>query len=143
MPKKFYEVPPSKPDKDKIVIKLPKITKIQTPKELWERARHRKAGPMEGGRTKPKEGPLKIEEEAAANEEETLPKQKEERILKMIEEFNQWSRNEYLLFFEGLDLHSKSEKLKEFIKKEIKDPGNKESFELLELWLKAIEQLKL
>lgn len=97
---KYYEVPP--PPKNPNIIKIDRV-KPRIPKDLHEMATLRKAGLMGGGKKTPNPSPFVYDRGATEAEtreiisgsDEMTVEEKQERILQMVEEFNQWSQREY------------------------------------------------
>lgn len=133
-----HDVPPPKDRSGKIIIKLPE-SKVRIPKALREAAWAGKAGPM-SGRKRPEEDPDFLN---VVEAEEMTPELKQERLLFLVEDFNLWSRNEYLEEFVGLSVHNKSEKMQELIRHELENPDNEASRSALEAWQKELEELGL
>lgn len=150
MPRRSFEVPPPRPETDKLTIRIPPVRKVRIPAVLRELATRRKAGPM-GGRKRPEESPFAYNRGASSAEArdimtesgEVSPEEKQERFSVILQEFHDWSLNEHAAIFDGFNLHDKSERLKALLRQELQDPENQASIAVLTPWLRELEALDL
>lgn len=74
--------------------------------------------------------------------EKKSAKEKRDRLLVIIEEFNQWSKNEYAAELGNLsDLYKKIQRAKELINRELADSANRDASSTLRSWQKELEDL--